>query len=129
MSATGESLRRKRQPWTGAEIQPRRLIGAHKDRIEGNPERDYVSTSHVERSNLSMRTFMRLSIGFSKRSENHCHMVALYTVWYNFVKMHKTLKMIPALAAGVADRLWSVGDIVGLIEAGERSGDGSLLLG
>ena len=108
-------------------------IGARKDRIEGNPDRDFVSTSHVERSNLSMRTFMRrftrLSIGFSKKFENHCHMVALYTVWYNFVKMHKTLKMTPALAAGVSSKLWSVGDIVDLIEASEALEDGSLLVG
>jgi hypothetical protein len=56
-------------------------------------------------------------------------MVSLYTVWYNFVKMHKTLKMTPALAAGVADRLWSVGDIVDLIETSEGLEDGSLLVG
>jgi hypothetical protein len=62
---------------------------------------------------------LRLALGFSKKFENHCHMVALYTVWYSFVKMHKTLKMTPAMAAGVSDKLWSVGDIVDLIEAAE----------
>lgn len=66
-----------------------------------------------------MRRFTRLALGFSKKFENHCHMVALYTVWYNFVKIHKTLKMTPAMAAGVSGKLWSVGDIVDLIEANE----------
>lgn len=99
---------------------PAECIGARKTPIEGKPDPDHISTSYAERSNLSMRTFMRrftrLALGFSKKFENHCHMVALYTVWYNFVKMHKTLKMTPALAAGVADRLWSIEDIVSLID-------------
>ena len=72
-----------------------------------------------------MRRFTRLALGFSKKYENHCHMVAPYTVWYNFVEMHKTLKMTPAMAAGVPDRLWSMGDIVDVAEALE---DGSLLV-
>jgi len=76
-----------------------------------------------------MRRFTRLALGFSKKFENHCHMVALYAVWYNFVNLHKTLKMTPAMAAGVADKLWSVGDIVDLIEAVEALEDGSLLVG
>jgi IS1 family transposase len=125
----GESV----NPGPERKYSPGVCIGARKDRIEGNPDRDFVSTSHVERSNLSMRTFMRryvrLGLSFSKKFENHCHMVSLYTVWYNFVKMHKTLKMTPALAAGVADRLWSVGDIVDLIETSEGLEDGSLLVG
>ena len=102
---------------------PAQCIGAKKNTIEGNPDPDHISTSYAERSNLSMRTFMRrftrLALGFSKKFENHCHMVALYTVWYNFVKMHKSLKMTPAMAAGVSEKLWSVGNIVALIEAGE----------
>lgn len=99
---------------------PAECIGARKTPIEGKPDPDHINTSYAERSNLSMRTFMRrftrLALGFSKKFENHCHMVALYTVWYNFVKMHKTLKMTPALAAGVSDRLWSIEDIVSLID-------------
>jgi len=102
---------------------PAECIGCRKTKVEGNPDPDHISTSYTERSNLSMRTFMRrftrLALGFSKKFENHCHMVALYTVWYNFVKMHKTLKMTPALAAGVCDRLWSMEDIVALIDARE----------
>lgn len=66
-----------------------------------------------------MRRFTRLALGFSKKFENHCHMVALYTVWYYFVKMHKTLKMSPAMAAGVSRELWSVGNIVDLIDEQE----------
>ncbi|HEV2546997.1 MAG TPA: hypothetical protein VGU20_06655 [Stellaceae bacterium] len=77
-----------------------------------------------------MRRFTRLALGFSKKFENHCHMVALYAVWYNFVKIHKTLKMTPAMAAGVSGKLWSVGDIVDLIEAAEVRPDlGEMLVG
>jgi hypothetical protein len=69
---------------------PAQCIGARKTTIEGNPDAAHVSTSYAERSNLSMRTFMRrftrLALGFSKKFDNHCHMVALYTVWYDFVK-------------------------------------------
>ena len=64
-----------------------------------------------------MKRFGRLTNAYSKKIENHAHMVALYTVWYNFVKTHTALKMTPALAAGVSDRLWSVADIVALIDA------------
>lgn len=100
---------------------PAKCIGAKREAIEGDPDPDHISTSYVERSNLSMRTFMRhftrLALGFSKKFENHCHMVALYTVWYNFVKLHKAHKLPPAMAAGVCDRLMDMGDIVGLIDA------------
>jgi IS1 family transposase len=113
---------------------PAECIGAKKQAIEGNPDPDHISTSYAERSNLSMRTFMRrftrLALGFSKKFENHCHMVAIYTVWYNFVKMHKSLKgLTPAMAAGVSKSLWSMGDIVDLIERAEAMEDGSLLVG
>jgi hypothetical protein len=100
---------------------PAECIGAKKQAFEGDPDPAHISTSFAERSNLSMRTFMRrftrLALGFSKKFENHCHMVALYAVWYNFVKQHKSLnKLSPAMAAGVSDRLWSVDDIAALIE-------------
>jgi hypothetical protein len=64
-----------------------------------------------------IRRFTRLALGFSKKFENHCHVVAIYAVWYNFVKMHKTLCMTPAMAAGVTDRLWTMEDVVALIDA------------
>jgi hypothetical protein len=112
---------------------PAECIGAKKQAIEGDPDEAHISTSFAERSNLSMRTFMRrftrLALGFSKKFENHCHMVALYAVWYNFVKMHKTLKMTPAMAAGVSRRLWSMEDIGALIAAREARADGSMLVG
>jgi hypothetical protein len=66
---------------------------------------------------MSMRRFTRLTNAFSKKMENHYHALALYFVSYNFVKMHKTLKATPALAAGVADKLWTMEDIVALIDA------------
>ena len=100
---------------------PTPCIGARKHEIIGEPDKAHVSTSYVERSNLSMRTFVkrftRLSLGFSKKVEHHAYMVALYTVWYNFIKMHKTLKMTPAMAAGVSDKLMDMADLVSLMDA------------
>lgn len=69
---------------------------------------------------MHMRRFTRLGNAFSKKFENHIHMVALYTVWYNFVKQHKTLKGIsPAMAAGLSDMLWSVTDLAGMVSAAQ----------
>ena len=100
---------------------PAECTGARKQVIEGNPDKAHVSTSHVERHNLSMRMhtrrFTRLTNAFSKKFENHCHMVALYTVWNNFCRIHKSLKVTPAMQAGLTDRVWSMEDIVALIDA------------
>ncbi len=100
---------------------PAVCIGAHKEQIEGNPASEHVSTSYVERQNLtmrmSMRRFTRLTNAFSKKVENHCHALALYFVWYNFCRIHKTLRVSPAMAAGVANRLWGMEDIAALVEA------------
>ena len=101
---------------------PAQCIGARRQVVEGKPEKAHVSTSYVERQNLTMRMhmrrFTRLTNAFSKKFENHVHMVALYTVWYNFVKQHKSLKGIaPAMAAGVTDKLWTMEDIVTVIDA------------
>lgn len=100
---------------------PAVCIGARKTRITGKPDMDHVSTSHAERHNLTMRMqmrrFTRLTNAFSKKFENHMHMVALYTVWYNFVRIHKSLRVTPAMAAGVTDRLWSMAEIAALVEA------------
>src|SRR3954464_4014693 len=94
-----------------------------KTRITGNPDPKHVSTSYVERSNLSirmhMRRFTRLTNAHSKKLENHTWAVALHVTFYNFVRMHSTLRMSPAMAAGVSDRLWEVSDIVALIDARE----------
>ena len=85
------------------------------------PDRDMVSTSHVERSNLSMRMhmrrFTRLTNAHSKKFQHHCHMVALYTVWYNYARMNSAVRMALAMAAGISDRLWDMADIVKLIDA------------
>ena len=66
-----------------------------------------------------MRTLTRLTNAFSKRIDNHCHALALYFVWYNFVRIHTSLRVTPAMAAGVSDRLWEMKDIVELIDANE----------
>ena len=102
---------------------PAECIGVKKERIEGNPDRAHVSTSYVERNNktirMHMRRFTRLTDGFSKKVENHAYAVALHMMYYNFVRMHSTLRMTPAMAAGVSGRLWEVSDIVALVEAEE----------
>ena len=102
---------------------PAVCLGAKKDVVTGNPKMRDVNTSHVERSNLSMRMhmrrFTRLTNAHSKRFANHCHMVALYTLWYNFVRINSAVKMSPAMAAGVSDTLWSMADIVALIDEAE----------
>ncbi len=95
--------------------------GARKERVMGSPDKAHVSTSYVERRNLtmrmSMRRFTRLTNAFSKKHESHEHAIALYFTFYNFVRMHKTLKCSPAMAAGLSTILWSMEDIVALIDA------------
>ena len=102
---------------------PAECTGSRKVRIEGNPDKKHVSTSHVERQNLTIRMhsrrFTRLTNAFSKKIENHTHAVALHMVYYNFVRIHKTLKVTPAMAAGVTDRLWEIEDIAKLVEEAE----------
>ena len=92
-----------------------------KEFIAGNPDEAHVSTSYVEHQSLTMRMhmrrFTRLTNGFSKRAENHAHMVALYTTWYNFARQYKTPRCSPAMAAGLSTTLWSMTDIVALIDA------------
>lgn len=102
---------------------PAECTGAVKTRIEGEPDEKHISTSYVERQNLTMRMhmrrFTRLTNGFSKKVEAHANAVALHFMYYNFCRIHKTLRVTPAMAAGVTDRLWEVKDIVALIEAKE----------
>ena len=89
-----------------------------------NPSPDHISTSYVERQNWTVRTNMRrdtrLSSGFSRKFENHAAAVALNYLAYNFVRLHRTLRVTPAMAAGVTDRLWDVSDLVSLLEEEER---------
>ena len=89
--------------------------------VIGNPVEGDISTSHVERQNLNMRMgmrrFTRLTNAFSKKLENHIHMLSLYFVYYNFVRRHMTLETTPAVAAGLAQRKRSMGWIVSLVDA------------
>lgn len=100
---------------------PAECIGARKERIEGSPDPAHVSTSYVERHNLtmrmSMRRFTRLTNAFSKKIENHTHMLSLYFLHYNFCRVHKAHRMSPAMAAGVTDTLRDMEWIVSLIDA------------
>lgn len=102
---------------------PAACIGARKRTVEGKPDADHVSTSYVERQNLTMRMhmrrFTRLTNAFSKKVENHAHAVALHMMYYNFVRIHKTLRVTPAMAAGVSDRLWEIEDIAKLVAEAE----------
>jgi IS1 family transposase len=98
-------------------------VGARKHKVVGNPDPKHVSTSYAERHNLTMRMhmrrFTRLTNAFSKKVENHVAAVSLHSFYYNFIKLHKTLKTSPAMAAGVTDRLWEVSDLVDMLEAWE----------
>jgi hypothetical protein len=104
---------------------PAECTGARKERIEGNPDMKHVSTSFAERQNLNVRMhtrrFTRLTNGFSKKVENHAHSVALFAMYYNFVRIHKTLRTTPAMAAGVTKRLWEMMDVVDVLEAWEAA--------
>lgn len=102
---------------------PATCTGIKKIKVEGDPDITKVSTSYVERQNLTMRMhmrrFTRLTNGFSKKVANHEASIALHFMYYNFVKMHKTLKCTPAMAAGVTGKLWEMTDVVAMIEAEE----------
>ncbi len=106
----------------GSEVRysPAECTGIRNRRVEGNPDIAHVSTSHVERMNLSIRMqnrrFTRLTNAFSKKLDNHIHALALYFAFYNFCRIHKSLKVTPAMAAGITDRLWSLEDIVAKID-------------
>ena len=78
---------------------------------------------------MQQRRFTRLTNAFSKKLENHAHMVALYALWYNFVRIHKALRTSPAMAAGIESRLWSMEDVVRLVEEREDLRSGKLLVG
>lgn len=109
----------------GPEVRysPAQCLGARKTAITGNPDKKHVSTSHVERSNLTMRMgmrrFTRLTNAHSKKLENHHHAQALFFMFYNFVRINQAVRMSPAMAAGIETRLWEMSDIVALIDAAE----------
>ena len=98
---------------------PAECIGCETKIIQGKPDPKNISTSYVERQNLTMRMtmrrFTRLTNGFSKKVENHAYAVALYTMHYNFARIHQSLRVTPAMEAGIADHVWSVEEIADLI--------------
>jgi IS1 family transposase len=104
---------------------PAQCIGCELKRVSGNPDEKHISTSYVERQNWTIRTNMRrytrLSNGFSRKIENHAAAVALNFFAYNFIKIHRTLRVSPAMAAGVTDRLWDVKDLVAMWEQYEEA--------
>lgn len=111
-------------PTEPGRYSPPKCVGTREERIIGYPDEEHVSTSYVERQNLtmrmSMRRFTRLTNAFSKKCENLEHALALHYVHYNFVRIHKTLRCTPAMEAGVADRLWTVRDVAELLERQEE---------
>jgi IS1 family transposase len=102
---------------------PAKCIGAQKREITGSPDPKHISTSFAERTNLTMRMhmrrFTRLTNAFSKKIENHACAVSLHSMYYNFVRLHQTLRVSPAMAAGVTDRLWEMVDVVDVLDAFE----------
>lgn len=110
-------------PEPAGRYSPAQCIGTRKRRWIGDPDQDHISTSFIERQNLTMRMhmrrFTRLTNAFSKKAENHAYAVALHFMAYNFCRIHKTLRCSPAMAAGVTDKLWDVVDIVRMVEEWE----------
>lgn len=104
---------------------PAKCTGADIHRVQGRPDPKHISTSYVERQNLTMRMhmrrFTRLTNAFSKKVQNLGHAVALHFMYYNFCRRHQTLGMSPAMAAGLTDHEWTIDEVIGLLEERERS--------
>jgi IS1 family transposase len=100
---------------------PAECIGCERKEISGKPDPKHISTSYVERQNLTMRMhmrrFTRLTNAFSKKLENHVAAISLHFMYYNFVRIHQTLRVTPAMAAGVSDRVWEISDVVSLLDS------------
>jgi 3-methyladenine DNA glycosylase/8-oxoguanine DNA glycosylase len=111
-------------PKDESRYSPAKFVATEKIRVLGDPDPKHISTSFVERQNLSVRMtvrrFTRLTTAFSKKIGNHCAAIALGYFAYNFIKIHRTLRVTPAMAAGVTDRLCEVADLVAVWEASER---------
>src|SRR6266700_6485608 len=104
---------------------PARCIGCDLKVVSGNPDPKHISTSYVERQNLSMRMgmcrFTRLTNGFSKKIDNHIAAVAIYFMHYNFCRIHQSLRITPAMAAGITDHAWSIEEVCGLAQGPTNS--------
>lgn len=110
----GECEREDRRKYSLSEYK-----GQTKGVVSGNPDPKHISTSYVERNNLTMRMhmrrFTRLTNAFSKKVENHMHAISLHFMFYNFCKVHKTLRVTPAMEAGLTDHVWTMAEVVALI--------------
>ncbi len=108
------------EPDAEKRYSPAKCTGTTKLPMTGTPNIKHISTSYVERQNLTMRMgmrrFTRLTNAFSKKIDNHRHSVALHFMYYNFVRIHQTLRTTPAMAAGVTDKLWEISDMVALLD-------------
>ena len=104
---------------------PAECIGAERRVLIGKPDKKHISTSYVERQNLNirmgLRRFTRLTNAFSKKMQNHCHALAIYFMHYNFCRIHQTLRVSPAMAAGVSAKLWDMTDVVRMIDEYENA--------
>lgn len=113
-----------------ARYSPSVCVAARKEPIMGNPDEAHVSTSFIERQNLTMRMqmrrFTRLTNAFSKKVENHAHAIALHYFHYNWCRKHQTIKTTPAIHAGIADRQWTMLDFVEMLEAEEAANGGRI---
>lgn len=113
----GESMEQKYEK----RYSPANYTGSRKEIITGNPDRKHISTSYAERQNLTMRMnmrrFTRLTNAFSKKAENLAHAISLHFMYYNFGRIHKTLRVTPAMEAGVADHIWTLEEIAALADS------------
>jgi hypothetical protein len=107
-----------------ARYSPPEVVGVEREAVCGTPEPRHISTSYIERQNLTVRMsnrrFTRLTNAFSKSLQNHKHAVALHYFHYNFCRVHQTIKTTPAVAAGIANKVWTMVDFVELLEREER---------
>ena len=107
-------------PQTHTRYSPPKVTAIRKIKMWGNPDPQRISTSFVERSNLTIRMsnrrFTRLTNGYSKKFENHAHSIALHFMHYNYCRIHQTLRMTPAMAGGMSDHVWSLEDVIALIK-------------
>src|SRR5256886_4694371 len=112
-------------PENETRYSPSRIIGADMKVVSGDPDPNHVSTSYVERQNLSMRMsirrFTRLTNAFSKKLENHAAAVALWFMYYNFCRLHSTLRVTPAMESGISDHVWNIEEMCALLPDSRRS--------